>query len=155
MADVSETLTGYVSDEFLREFEEKFNDEKGSGVGAASCDTTFQYAWCLVRSRLRTDVKKGILLLEDLLRNKEADSNRRDCLYYLAVAHARSKDYHQGLKFIKALLQNEPGNKQAQDLEKEIRKSMDSDAMKGAAIAGGGLLVAGALVGLGMAFLKK
>jgi len=94
-------------------------------------------------------------LLFPWLSEKDAESNKRDCLYYLAIAYARSKDYHQGLKFIKALLQNEPGNKQAQDLEKEIRRSMDSDAMKGAAIAGGGILVAGALVGLGMALLKR
>jgi len=32
---------------------------------------------------------------------------------------------------------------------------MESEAIKGAAIAGGGILVAGALVGLGMALLKK
>jgi len=56
---------------------------------------------------------------------------------------------------VKLLLQNEPGNKQAQSLEKEMRKAMDSDALKGAAIAGGGLLAAGALVGLGFALLRK
>ena len=76
----------------------------------------------------------------------------------------------------------EPGNRQAQELEKAIEKSMNSgklvvtpinkflvmsnrliylqnclctDAVKGAAIAGGGILVAGGLVALGMALLKK
>lgn len=80
----------------------------------------------------------------------------------------------------------EPGNRQAQELEKAIKKSMESgmkryelnifircnycqmkalwswqtpffflDAIKGVAIAGGGVLLAGALVGLGMSLLKK
>jgi hypothetical protein len=49
----------------------------------------------------------------------------------------------------------EPGNRQAQELEKAIKSEMESEALKGAAMAGGGLLAAGALVALGMALLKK
>lgn len=50
----------------------------------------FEYAWCLVRSKYSADIRKGILLLEDLY-SKHGDSEKRDCLYYLAVGNARLK----------------------------------------------------------------
>jgi len=150
---VSDALTSHVSDDFLKQFESRYNEEYKAGE--VSHDTAFQYAWCLIRSRQSSDVKKGISILEDLLKNKDAVTQRRDYYYYLAVGYARSKDYNTALKYIKTLLQMEPGNQQAQTLEKEIRSSMNSDAFKGAAIAGGGLLAGAAIVGLGLALLKR
>lgn len=49
----------------------------------------FEYAWCLVRSKYSADIRKGILLLEDLYSNY--DDEKRDCLYYLAIGSARLK----------------------------------------------------------------
>jgi len=150
---MAEVLSDFVSDEYLQEFEEKYNKEKEDGL--PSDDTKFQYAWCLVRSKLNSDVKKGVLFLEELVLKQPDMNHRRDYLYYLAVGHARLRDYNIALKNIKNLLQMEPGNRQAQELEKAIKSSMESDALKGAAIAGGGILAVGALIGLGMAILKK
>nr|QBH73492.1 hypothetical protein [Isotomurus palustris] len=153
---MAEVLTDFVSEEYLQEFEAKYNDELKNGNGKASDETTFQYAWCLTRSRLLSDVKKGVTLLEKLLKSKSTDqTHKRDYLYYLAVGHTRLKDFNIGLKYVKTLLQLEPGNRQAQELEKAIKSQMETEAIKGAAIAGGGILFAGALVGLGMALLKK
>lgn len=50
----------------------------------------FEYAWCLVRSKYTADIRKGILLLEDLY-SKQDETERRDCLYYLAIGNARIK----------------------------------------------------------------
>jgi len=151
---MAEALSDFVSDEYLQQFEDTYNKEKEAGK--PSDDTKFQYAWCLVRSRLTSDVKKGVIFLEELSQKKDVDlSHKRDYLYYLAVGHARVRDYNIALKNIKSLLQMEPGNRQAQELEKAIKNCMESDALKGAAMAGGGLLAVGALIGLGMAFLKK
>ena len=33
-----------------------------------SSSSQFEYAWCLVRSRYPADIKKGIILLEDLFK---------------------------------------------------------------------------------------
>jgi len=124
--------------------------------GKPTDETVFQYAWCLTRSRLLSDVKKGVMFLEHLLANKTGDqTHKRDYLYYLAVGYTRLKDFNIALKYIKNLLQMEPGNRQAQELEKAIKSQMESEALKGAAMAGGGILAAGALVALGMALLKK
>ena len=78
-----------------------------------SSGSQFEYAWCLVRSRYPADIRKGIILLEDLLKNRE-ETNKRDYLYYLSIGNTRLKEYATALRFIRALLQIEPGNRQAQ-----------------------------------------
>lgn len=83
------------------------------------------------------------------------ESGKRDFLYYLAIGNARIKEYQTSLKYIRALLQVEPGNRQAQDLELIVKKKMEKEGMIGMAIAGGAVLGFGALVGLGIAMAKK
>jgi len=151
-----EVLTDFVSDDYLQEFETKYSQEVSRSNGQPSDETVFQYAWCLTRSKLLSDVKKGVMFLEQLLASSKTDhAHKRDYLYYLAVGYTRLKDFNIARKYINSLLQLEPGNRQAQELEKAIKGEMESEALKGAALAGGGLLVAGGLVALGMALLKK
>ena len=78
-----------------------------------SSGSQFEYAWCLVRSRYPADIRKGIILLEDLFKNRE-ETNKRDYLYYLSIGNTRLKEYATALRYIRALLQLEPGNRQAQ-----------------------------------------
>ena len=42
------------------------------------------------------------------------ETNKRDYLYYLAVGNTKLKEYATALKYMRALLQVEPGNRQAQ-----------------------------------------
>ena len=95
-----------------------------------SSGSQFEYAWCLVRSRYPADIRKGIILLEDLFKNREetnkrdylyylsigneSQTNKRDYLYYLSIGNTRLKEYATALRYIRALLQIEPGNRQAQ-----------------------------------------
>lgn len=58
------------------------------------------------------------------------------------------------LKFVRGLLQVEPGNRQAQELEKIIRKKMEREGLIGMAVVGGATLALGGLVGLGIALAK-
>ena len=51
-----------------------------------SSGSQFEYAWCLVRSRYPADIRKGIILLEDLFKNRE-ETNKRDYLYYLSIGN--------------------------------------------------------------------
>ena len=72
--------------------------------GKPGSTTQFEYAWCLVRSKYPADIRKGLLLLEDLVKNRE-ESGKQDFLFYLAVGNARIKEYNAALKYIRALLQ--------------------------------------------------
>lgn len=60
--------------------------------GTMDNKTQFQYAWCLVRSKYAGDIRKGIMLLEDLYENN-GESEKRDSLYYLAIGNARIQVY--------------------------------------------------------------
>ena len=82
------------------------------------------------------------------------ESGKRDYLYYLAIGNARIKEYQTALKYIRGLLQVEPGNRQAQDLELVIKKKMEKEGLIGMAVVGGAALAFGGLVGLGIALAK-
>uniref|UniRef100_A0A1A8HCZ8 Mitochondrial fission 1 protein n=1 Tax=Nothobranchius korthausae TaxID=1143690 RepID=A0A1A8HCZ8_9TELE len=138
-------LSDIVAPEDLLKFEKKYNNELTKG--AVSKETKFEYAWCLIRSKYSEDIRKGIVLLEELV-HKSSKDDSRDFLFYLAVANYRLKEYEKALKYIRTLLKNEPGNKQALELEKLIDKALKKDGLVGMAIVGGiGLGVAG-LAGL-------
>ncbi|XP_028330898.1 mitochondrial fission 1 protein [Gouania willdenowi] len=145
-------LSDVVAPEDLAKFEKKYNNELAKG--AVSKDTKFEYAWCLIRSKYSHDIEKGIALLEELIQKSSKDDSR-DYLFYLAVANYRLKDYEKGLNYIRTLLKNEPGNKQALDLKKIIDKALKKDGLVGMAIVGGiGLGVAGLAGLIGLAVSK-
>nr|XP_056719807.1 mitochondrial fission 1 protein [Euleptes europaea] len=146
-------LSEVVASEDLVRFEKKYNTE--ASAGDVSKGTTFEYAWCLVRSKYSGDIKKGVVLLEDLLPkgNKE---EKRDYVFYLAVANYRLKEYEKALKYIRTLLKTEPTNTQALELEKLINKAMQKDGLVGMAIVGGMALGVAGLAGLiGLAVAKS
>ncbi|XP_076454111.1 mitochondrial fission 1 protein-like isoform X2 [Babylonia areolata] len=137
----------------LKKFEALYSEQFRRGhVGEK---TQFDYAWCLIRSRYQEDMRKGIALLEDLLKGQKDDMSKRDYLYYIAVGHTRLKEYERALKYIDAVRQIEPGNHQARDLNTYIKKKMEKDGLMGMAIVGGAAVVLGGLVSLGIAALKK
>ncbi|XP_059486403.1 mitochondrial fission 1 protein isoform X2 [Neocloeon triangulifer] len=150
---MEEILDDVVSSADLKKFEEEYHRQLG--CSAVIPQTQFEYAWCLVRSSYHGDIRKGILLLEDLFKNPQA-LDKRDYLYYLATGYARIKEYSKSLQFIKAFLQIEPGNKQVQELEKVVKNRMTKEGLTGMAVAGGAVLAAAGIIGLvGMALSKK
>lgn len=144
-SDLEAVLSDVVAPEDLLKFEKKYNGELVKG--AVSKETKFEYAWCLIRSKYSEDIKKGIVLLEELVQ-KSPKGDSRDFLFYLAVANYRLKEYEKALKYIRTLLKNEPGNKQALELEKLIDKALKKDGLVGMAIVGGISLGVAGLAGL-------
>ena len=66
------------------------------------------------------------------MQNRNEDvGGKRDYLYYLAIGNARIKEYQIALKFVRGLLQVEPGNRQAQELEQIIKKKMEKEGLIG------------------------
>ncbi|XP_037116712.1 mitochondrial fission 1 protein isoform X1 [Syngnathus acus] len=151
-------LSDVVAPEDLLKFEKKYNNELAKG--AVSKETKFEYAWCLIRSKYTGDIKKGIALLEELVQKASKDDTR-DFYFYLAVANYRLKaivlqEYEEALKYIRILLKNEPGNKQAAELQALIDKALKKDGLVGMAIVGGiGLGVAGLAGLIGLAVAKR
>ncbi|XP_076017130.1 mitochondrial fission 1 protein [Genypterus blacodes] len=145
-------VSDVVAPEDLLKFEKKYNNEQVKG--SVSKETKFEYSWCLIRSKYSEDIKKGIVLLDDLVQKATKDDSR-DFLFYLSVANYRLKEYEKALKYIRTLLKNEPGNKQALDMEKLIEKALKKDGLVGMVIVGGiGLGVAGLAGLIGLAVSK-
>ncbi|KAG8509801.1 Mitochondrial fission 1 protein [Galemys pyrenaicus] len=139
-------LNDLVSVDDLLKFEKKFQSEKAAG--SVSKSTQFEYAWCLVRSKYNDDIRKGIALLEELL-PKGSKEEQRDYVFYLA-------EYEKALKYVRGLLQTEPQNNQAKELERLIDKAMKKDGLVGMAIVGGMALGVAGLAGLiGLAVSKS
>ncbi|XP_072006415.1 mitochondrial fission 1 protein [Engystomops pustulosus] len=134
-------------------FEKKYLAELSSG--SLSKSTQFEYAWCLIRSKYTDDIKKGVMILEDLL-PKGSKDEQRDYLFYLGVAHHRLKEYEKALKYVRTLLSKEPKNTQALELEKVIEKKMQKEGLVGMAIVGGMALGVAGIAGLiGLAISKS
>ncbi|XP_037075981.1 LOW QUALITY PROTEIN: mitochondrial fission 1 protein-like [Pollicipes pollicipes] len=156
---MTEILDEAIPVEDLKVFEQKFYEELQKGKGAVSESTQFQYACCLVRSGYASDVKKGVQMLTNLLKTPSSGSaeaaTTRDYLYFLAVGHAKVKEYVDSLKFVRQLLEKEPNNRQAIELESIVKKKMEREALTGMAVTGGAVLAVGGLVGLAMALSKR
>lgn len=75
-----------------------------------SAKTQFEYAWCLVRSKYGADINNGVKIFEELC--KDDPDNKRDYIYYLAIAYTRMKDFTTAQKYVQAFLEIEPNNMQ-------------------------------------------
>ena len=144
-------LNEIVPQDELEKFEKKYHLEMELDR-SVSTETKFEYAFCLVRSRYTNDIRKGLMILEDLARTHP--DGRRDYIYYLAFGNARIKQYSEGLKYCKAFLEIE-SNDQVRSLQEYIKKECDKEMAKGVMVAGSTALVVGGLLGLGFALFKK
>ncbi|KAM0724987.1 Mitochondrial fission 1 protein [Formica fusca] len=148
---MEDVLTDVVSSEDLKKFETVYHEQLRAQYVTPKAQ--FEYSWCLVRSKYSADIRKGILLLEDLYSNH--DTEKRDCLYYLAIGNARIKEYSKALSYVRAFLQIEPANVQVQQLETVIKKKMEKEGLVGMAVAGGVIIGIASILGLGIAMAKK
>ncbi|MFH4974655.1 hypothetical protein AB6A40_001364 [Gnathostoma spinigerum] len=122
--------------------------------GSPSAVATFSYAHALIKST-KDDTQKGIRLLTDLLKDDTEDVPRRDCIFFLAIAHTRLKEYDRALAYLDVLLENESNNRQAAALKELINYRMKRDGLLGAAIIGGGIAVIGGLLIAAIASKRK
>ncbi|XP_013782287.1 mitochondrial fission 1 protein-like [Limulus polyphemus] len=145
-------LEDYVSPDDLKKFEELYHNQLKHGN--LTSKTQFEYAWCLIRSHYPADIRRGVVLLEDLFTHGD-DNAKRDYLFYLGVGNTKLKEYNTALRYVKNFLSVEPANRQAQELEAYIKSRMRKEGLMGMAIVGGAAIALGGLVGLGVALSKK
>lgn len=98
---------------FEKTYMKELTDKK-----CVSAKTQFEYAWCLVRSKYGADINSGIKIFESLC--KDNPEEKRDYIYYLAVAYIRMKDFPTSQKYVKAFLEIEPNNQQVLLLDVSI-----------------------------------
>ncbi|WKY14593.1 hypothetical protein Q1695_000271 [Nippostrongylus brasiliensis] len=138
LMDVESILDERVDQYDLERFREAYETQLKRG--SPSAIATFNYGTALIRST-KSDVIEGSGLLEKLLREEPDDINKRDYVYFLAIANARLRNYDRALAYIDILLAAETHNRQASQLRDIIEKRMKKDGLFGLAVIGGGALV--------------
>ncbi|CAH8463032.1 unnamed protein product [Schistosoma curassoni] len=103
----------------------------------------FLYAVDLLRTTRKEALNLSVKLLED-------DSLRRDCLFYLAVAHTKLSDYENATRCCDNILVIQPSNQQVKELRNTIQSRAKRDGLTGLAVVGGAVLGAAALLGIGL-----
>ncbi|CAF3171200.1 unnamed protein product [Rotaria socialis] len=130
--------------------------EKAREAKQLTDQNKFSFAYCLVRSTAKADVRYGLQLLKELYDSTRNDDAKRDYLFYLAVGNARLNEYEAAIKFLDAILHVQPGNHQAKNLKDEITQRMNREGYVGMGIAvGAGALLLGGLTAAAMVLLKK
>ncbi|KAH7353569.1 mitochondrial membrane fission protein [Plectosphaerella cucumerina] len=121
-------------------------EKEGDMVGV---QTKFNYAWGLVKSDNRNDQQLGVRLLTEIFRT--SPERRRECLYYLALGNFKLGNYAEARRYNDRLLENEPGNLQASNLQQLVDDKVAKEGLMGVAIVSG-VAVAAGVVG---AFLMR
>ncbi|CAI2724607.1 unnamed protein product [Schistosoma spindalis] len=110
----------------------------------------FHYAVDLLRTTRKEALNLSVKLLEELFNRTKDDSLRRDCLFYLAVAHTKLSDYENATRCCDNILAIQPSNQQVKELRDTIQSRAKRDGLTGLAVVGGAVLGAAALLGIGL-----
>lgn len=137
----------------LKKFENVYNQQVSRGKPSEKAQ--FEYAWCLIRSEFNDDVRIGLSLLQELFTQTNDEHARRDYLFYMSIGCCKTKEYPTASKYAKAILQVEPRNRQALDLQQYIEKALRKDGLMGMAIVGGAAIAIGGIIGLAFGVAKK
>eukprot|EP00177_Eucheuma_denticulatum_P001517 GFKZ01002721.1.p1 GENE.GFKZ01002721.1~~GFKZ01002721.1.p1 ORF type:complete len:195 (+),score=23.33 GFKZ01002721.1:147-731(+) len=102
----------------------------------------FNYAWALIRSKERSNIKKGVIMMQGLLEDRYSD---RDCLYYMALGYYRLDDVVSSRKCLDKLLKIAPNCRQAISLMDIVEDKITKDGVIGISIVSGIAVVGGLL----------
>ena len=122
MAETQQLLDEIVQTDEIQRYRTAY--EKAKEANQVTDQNKFSFAYCLVRSKAKSDVRTGLTLLRELYDATRNDNAKRDYLYYLALGNARLGEYEVALKFLDGILHVQPGNHQAKNLREEISRRM-------------------------------
>lgn len=105
-----------------------------SQKGAASPETKFILASLLSRRPSVADKRQAKQLLLELL---QLEPTNRNYLYFLAVVSYKLEDYRDARLYATKLLEQEPNNRQAYELQQMVHDQIQKDGLVGMAILGG------------------
>jgi len=130
--------------------------DKAQEAGQLTEQNQFSYAYCLIRSKVKDDIRQGLTILKSLYDQTSKDDAKRDYLYYMAIGNARLTNYETSLKYLDGILMVQPTNHQASNLRDEINRRMNREGAIGIGlVAGAGALLVGGLAAATICLLKK
>ncbi|XP_037031338.1 mitochondrial fission 1 protein-like [Bradysia coprophila] len=112
----------------------------------------FDYATELIKSAVHGDIRKGLVILEDL--SIIHPQGNREYFFYLSLGYARLKEYSNALLCLKSFSLTAPENKQLVEWKEYLEARMKREATIGLAVTTGSALLICGIVGLGLSFLR-
>ncbi|CAL9728682.1 mitochondrial fission 1 protein [Monosporozyma unispora] len=116
------------------------------GGDDATIQSRFNYAWGLIKSPEVNDERLGIKILTDIY--KESPNRRRECLYYLTIGCYKVNEFTMAKRYVDALYEHEPNNKQVQMLKRMVEDKIQRETVKGIAIGAGVIAGVATVIGL-------
>ena len=83
MAESLQLLSETVLPEEIQRYRTVY--EKAKEANQITDQNKFSFAYCLVRSKVKADVRHGVQLLRELYDSTNDDNAKRDYLFYLAI----------------------------------------------------------------------
>ncbi len=99
-----------------------------------------------MKSGTRSDQQLGVMLLTEIFRT--SPERRRECLYYLALGNYKLGNYGEARRYNDLLLEKEPANLQASNLNTLIDDKVQREGLMGVAIVSGVAVAAGVVGGI-------
>ena len=93
MEETQQLLDQIVSPEEIERYRTVY--DKAKEANQLTDQNKFSFAYCLVRSKAKTDVRLGLTLLRELYGSTSKDDAKRDYLYYLALGKQNRFDLVQ------------------------------------------------------------
>jgi fission 1 protein len=83
MAESLQLLEEFVQPDEIQRYRNVY--EKAKEANQLTDQNKFSFAYCLVRSKVKADVRLGLQLLKELYDSTKKDEDKRDYLFYLAL----------------------------------------------------------------------
>ena len=106
-----------------------------------------------MKSTARADQQLGVVLLTEIFRT--SPERRRECLYYIALGNFKLGNYGEARRYNDLLLDIEPANMQATNLNSLIDDKVQKEGLMGVAIISGVAVAAGVVGGILLRNLGK
>ena len=122
-------------------------------ASSPSPDNTFQYAFCLTRSKSADERRYAVTILDNLI--KEGYEHQIDCIYGSAIASYLNKKYDDARKKCEGILRAQPEHSPASELHLACLDAIQEEEAKTVekVVIGSSVAVAGVGLALGVAGL--
>ncbi|KAI0460949.1 hypothetical protein LJB42_001278 [Komagataella kurtzmanii] len=115
--------------------------------------SSFNYAWGLVKSDDVEDNRNGINILVSIFTN--VPQRRRECLYYLSLGCLKLNELENAKRYVDGILAHEPDNYQALQLKQVIENKISRDGLVGIALFGGAVAIGAAALSTMFRYNRK
>jgi len=93
--------------------------------GGVTQKTKYRYAWCLLRSTIKSDWSSSLRLFKEILAEER---DNVDCLYHLIYANVKLRNYSEAFECCDNLLKNKPDHRDAKYIRQYVEEQKNDNS---------------------------